>query len=49
MTEYKFIIIAILALIISVKVFANSKALAVIVGYCGVYAILLICWNTLLK
>lgn len=45
--DIKFIILAILALIITVKVFASAKALPAVVGFCGVFAMLLIAWNTI--
>ena len=41
------IILAILSLLITVKVFASAKALPAVVGFCGVFAMLLIAWNTI--
>lgn len=45
--DIKFIILAVLALIITVKVFASAKALPAVVGFCGVFAMLLIAWNSI--
>jgi hypothetical protein len=46
--ELKLIIIAVVSVIITVKVFAGAKTLPAIVGFCGVFAMLLIAVNTLM-
>jgi hypothetical protein len=43
----KIIIIAVVALVATIKVFANSKPLPTLVGFCGLFALILIVWNTI--
>jgi len=45
--DIKFIIIAVLAMYITAKVFATAKALPAVVGFCGVFTMLLVAWNAI--
>jgi hypothetical protein len=45
--DIKFIIIAVLAMYITAKVFASAKALPAVVGFCGVFTMLLVAWNAI--
>lgn len=46
--EIKLIVIAIVSVAITVKVFSGAKPLPSIVGFCGVFALLLIAVNTII-
>ena len=46
--ELKFILIAVGAIILTVKVFAGAKTLPAIVGFCGIFCMLLLAVNCII-
>jgi hypothetical protein len=46
--DIKLIIVAVVALIVTIKVFAGAKPLPVIIGFCGLFTMLLLVTNTVI-
>ena len=46
--DIKLIVVAIVALIITIKVFSGAKPLPVIIGFCGLFTMILIVTNTVI-
>lgn len=46
--DIKLIVVAIVALIITIKVFSGAKPLSVIIGFCGLFTMILIVTNTVI-
>lgn len=47
--DIKLIVVLVVALVVTIKVFAGAKPLPVIVGFCGVFTMLLMTTNLILS